>query len=197
MYAIKMLDLNYAENTRAAVELKNLTNQEFTLEMKTVHDTQMYGMGVTWMACPSVWYSWCVDTRIPQSLIPIIFHFNFLKLPDSFCHNSVLREFHLYWLWKTRVRRKLCSHVIYYFIFWFCLHKSTLWIKSFIIKMIACWFFFHNLSIDYRLELSLSDSEVPGTPRTIQRYCPGTFMSAAMQNLHRLFILNFKLCIET
>lgn len=86
MYAIKMLDLNYAENTRAAVELKNLTNHEFTLEMKTIHDTQMYGLGVTWMACPSVWYSWCVDTRIPQSLIPIIFHFNFLKLPDSFCH---------------------------------------------------------------------------------------------------------------
>lgn len=54
MYAIKMLDLNYAENTRAAVELKNLTNHEFTLEMKTIHDTQMYGLGVTWMACPSV-----------------------------------------------------------------------------------------------------------------------------------------------
>lgn len=30
--------------------------------------------------------------------------------------NSALREFHLYWLWKTRVRWKLCSHVIYFLV---------------------------------------------------------------------------------
>lgn len=51
MYVIKMLDLNYVENIRVVVELKNLINQEFILEMKIVYDIQMYGMGVMWMVC--------------------------------------------------------------------------------------------------------------------------------------------------
>lgn len=54
MYGIRMLDINYAENTRASVELLKLTRTEFTLSLKTMHDTKMYGLGVTWMACP--WY---------------------------------------------------------------------------------------------------------------------------------------------
>ncbi|XP_062568285.1 uncharacterized protein LOC134230473 [Saccostrea cucullata] len=52
MYGIKMLDVNFAENTRAVVELEHLNRTQFTLILKTLHDTKMYGLGATWMACP-------------------------------------------------------------------------------------------------------------------------------------------------
>ncbi|XP_061164363.1 uncharacterized protein LOC133173400 [Saccostrea echinata] len=52
IYGIKMLDVNFAENTRAVVELDHLNNTQFTLILSTFHDTKMYGLGATWMACP-------------------------------------------------------------------------------------------------------------------------------------------------
>lgn len=50
--------------------------------------------------------------------------------------------------------------------------------------------FFYSLS---RLTVSVFFiRKISGTPcRIFQRYYPSTVMSAAMQNLHRLFILNF------
>lgn len=51
-YALKMMDLNYAENRRASVNLEALDSTGFTMVLSAKDDTRMYGLGVTWMACP-------------------------------------------------------------------------------------------------------------------------------------------------
>lgn len=51
MYGITMLDINYAENNRAKIQLMGVEKSNFTVWMGTMYDTKMYGLGMRWMAC--------------------------------------------------------------------------------------------------------------------------------------------------
>ncbi|XP_061164937.1 uncharacterized protein LOC133173884 [Saccostrea echinata] len=51
MYGITMIDINYAENKRAKIELLGSNETAFTVWMGTMHDTKLYGLGMRWMAC--------------------------------------------------------------------------------------------------------------------------------------------------
>nr|XP_022321399.1 uncharacterized protein LOC111123390 [Crassostrea virginica]XP_022321400.1 uncharacterized protein LOC111123390 [Crassostrea virginica]XP_022321401.1 uncharacterized protein LOC111123390 [Crassostrea virginica]XP_022321402.1 uncharacterized protein LOC111123390 [Crassostrea virginica] len=52
MYGIKMIDSPYNQNTRANVRLLWVRPERFALLLSSSHDTNLYGLGVVWMACP-------------------------------------------------------------------------------------------------------------------------------------------------
>lgn len=51
IYGITMLDINYAENNRAKIQLLGVERSNFTVWMGTMYDTKLYGLGIRWMAC--------------------------------------------------------------------------------------------------------------------------------------------------
>ncbi|XP_061164343.1 uncharacterized protein LOC133173376 [Saccostrea echinata] len=52
MYAIKMIDSQYNTNTRIKVKLQWVRPERFSLFMTSAYDSKLFGLGVSWMACP-------------------------------------------------------------------------------------------------------------------------------------------------
>ncbi|XP_078338893.1 uncharacterized protein LOC144627021 [Crassostrea virginica] len=52
MYALNFIDVNYAENFRVNSSLIYVDRYRAQLQMSTWHDTKLYGIGLSWMACP-------------------------------------------------------------------------------------------------------------------------------------------------
>ncbi|XP_062600190.1 uncharacterized protein LOC134261810 [Saccostrea cucullata] len=52
MYALNFIDVNYAENFRVNSSLLYVDKYQAQLQMSTWHDTKLYGIGLSWMACP-------------------------------------------------------------------------------------------------------------------------------------------------
>lgn len=52
MYGLNFIDVNYAENFRVNSSLVYIDKFQAILQMSTWHDTKLYGVGLSWMACP-------------------------------------------------------------------------------------------------------------------------------------------------
>ncbi|XP_048776161.1 uncharacterized protein LOC125680533 [Ostrea edulis] len=52
MYCMRMIDSHYNLNTRANIRLLWVRPERFSLRITAAHDSQLYGLGVSWMACP-------------------------------------------------------------------------------------------------------------------------------------------------
>ncbi|XP_062568283.1 uncharacterized protein LOC134230471 [Saccostrea cucullata] len=52
MYAIKMIDAQYNTNTRIKVNLQWVRPERFSIFMTSAYDSKLFGLGVSWMACP-------------------------------------------------------------------------------------------------------------------------------------------------
>lgn len=52
MYGLNFIDVNYAENFRVNSSLVHIDKFQAILQMSTWHDTKLYGVGLSWMACP-------------------------------------------------------------------------------------------------------------------------------------------------
>lgn len=52
MYGLNFIDVNYAENFRVNSSLVYIDRYQAVLQMSTWHDTKLYGVGLSWMACP-------------------------------------------------------------------------------------------------------------------------------------------------
>ena len=53
-YGIVSFDINFQENPRIVVDLLMLNRSMARIRMDKVHDTKLYGVGISWMACDSV-----------------------------------------------------------------------------------------------------------------------------------------------
>lgn len=60
MYALNFIDVNYAENFRVNSSLMYVDRYRAQLQMSTWHDTKLYGIGLSWMACPWKCHMCCI-----------------------------------------------------------------------------------------------------------------------------------------